>query len=325
MMLFLPRNKMKILVLGLTLFTIGYYVKSISQNVFELDPSLARGIGNKITNNTILKRQKVPKILHYAYPDDPENRPFTFIHWLAMTSAIETIKPKKTLFHCVHEPESYWYQLIKPKISVVKARIVTEIFGNPVKVLQHKSDIIRMEALRDYGGIYLDLDVLVFKPFDDLLYDDFTMGIEMVPNAVGLCNAVMISRPFAPFLTRWIEQYKYFDDNDYNYHSVLLPYNLSKKYEDDILVLNETAFFWPTWVEDHLKWVHTSNEYDFSNQYAYHMWFTRGYKKYLRRLTPTLIRNVETSFNKVVRKFLNYLPDNFNEEIFKREMIGENR
>ena len=41
------------------------------------------------------------------------------------------------------------------------------------------SDIARIEALRQYGGIYLDTDVEVFKPFDDLLDGArFILGFE---------------------------------------------------------------------------------------------------------------------------------------------------
>ncbi|CAG8582102.1 17972_t:CDS:2, partial [Racocetra persica] len=301
----------------LILFMTGYYMSSF----IELDPSRShyetfvdKGLDN--CNCAVPSRtQKVPKILHYVYVnEDPDNLPFDFVHWLAMTSAIETIKPEKTYFHCIYEPKSYWYQLIKPKLSIRETRIVTEIFGNPVQVLQHKSDVIRMEVLRDFGGIYLDIDIIVFQPFDDLLYDDFTMGIEEAWEQF-LCNAVIISRPFAPFLTRWIQGYKNFDDSNWNSHSTRLPYQMSKEYSYDIHVLNKTAFFWPTWLEEHLQLVFKSNDYNFSNQYAYHMWAVKSYNETLRNLSPITIKNVETSFNRAVRKFLKYLPKNFSEEI----------
>ncbi|CAG8549589.1 16128_t:CDS:2 [Racocetra persica] len=310
-------------ILGITLLAAGYYVINF-HNIIELASSqshyenyLNKGLGNSDCNCTAPKRtQKVPKILHYVYlNEDPASLPFNFTHWLAFTSAIETIKPEKTYFHCIHEPKSYWYQLIKPKVSIMKTRIVTKIFGNPVNIIQHKSDIIRMEVLRDFGGIYLDLDVIVLQPFDDLLYYDFTMGIEKT-NQSTLCNAAIVSRPFAPFLTRWMLGYKDFDDSDWSRHSIRLPYNMSKVYSNDIHVLNATAFFWPTWMDEHLDLAYASNNYNFSNQYIYHMWSTKSYYKYLQYLSPKSIKSEETSFNRVVRKFLNYLPKDFNEKNF---------
>ena len=48
----------------------------------------------------------------------------------------------------------------------------TEIFNNKLNRYAHKADIIRLEKLLEYGGIYLDIDVLTNKSFDDLLNTD---------------------------------------------------------------------------------------------------------------------------------------------------------
>lgn len=49
------------------------------------------------------------------------------------------------------------------KLKMVKQRDVTEIFGRKVDHYAHKADVLRLEVLRDYGGIYLDTDILVIK------------------------------------------------------------------------------------------------------------------------------------------------------------------
>ena len=46
------------------------------------------------------------------------------------------------------------------------------------------ADFIRMYALYKYGGIYLDSDVEVVKPFDDLLFLPYFIGREGVGNRV---------------------------------------------------------------------------------------------------------------------------------------------
>ena len=48
-------------------------------------------------------------------------------------------------------------------MEMVKQRDVTRIYGNEIEHFAHKADVIRLEVLRDYGGIYLDTDVLVIK------------------------------------------------------------------------------------------------------------------------------------------------------------------
>lgn len=44
-----------------------------------------------------------------------------------------------------------------------KVRDVTEIWGNPVLHFAHKADVIRLEALKEFGGVYLDVDVLITR------------------------------------------------------------------------------------------------------------------------------------------------------------------
>jgi mannosyltransferase OCH1-like enzyme len=66
----------------------------------------------------------------------------------------------------------------------------------------HRADIVRLERLLEVGGIYLDADVLVHRDFDDLLHHSTVLGKEGVKPQYGLCNAVILSRPEAPFLRR---------------------------------------------------------------------------------------------------------------------------
>lgn len=40
----------------------------------------------------------------------------------------------------------------------------------------------------------------------------------------GLCNAVVLAKPYAPFITRWLDQYKTFDPSSWAGHSVTLPW-----------------------------------------------------------------------------------------------------
>ena len=38
-----------------------------------------------------------------------------------------------------------------------------QIFGNPVKRFAHQADVLRLELLLQFGGVYLDLDVLLLR------------------------------------------------------------------------------------------------------------------------------------------------------------------
>ena len=68
------------------------------------------------------------------------------------------------------------------------------------------SDYVRLWALEREGGIYLDTDVKVFKPFDDLLYLDAFAGFEgskQLP--IGTC--IMASKAKGAWATEQLESY----------------------------------------------------------------------------------------------------------------------
>ncbi|MBT2709480.1 glycosyl transferase [Pseudomonas sp. ISL-84] len=54
------------------------------------------------------------------------------------------------------------------------------------------SDYVRVHVLYNYGGIYLDTDVEVFKPFDDLLHHESFWGFEqenyIATSTIGSCK-----------------------------------------------------------------------------------------------------------------------------------------
>lgn len=147
-------------------------------------------------------------------------KPFGFLQYVCLSSALVVLKPEVLFLHHVYEPNGWWWdQFVKrveqtggqttrtdgavpewrrgagevvewegggkrnaagasweaslkanakpakkgTELRLVRQRDVTEIFGNPVEHFAHKADVIRLEALRDYGGAYLDTDVLVIK------------------------------------------------------------------------------------------------------------------------------------------------------------------
>lgn len=50
------------------------------------------------------------------------------------------------------------------------------IFGMYPSLRMHKSDILRLDRLKKYGGIYLDLDVIILRNFKKLRNSPMTMG-----------------------------------------------------------------------------------------------------------------------------------------------------
>ena len=72
------------------------------------------------------------------------------------------------------------------------------------------ADYIRLFALYKYGGIYMDSDVRVYKPFDTFLDNGFFSCIEYFKptNYIAIEAAVMGAEKGHPFLKECLELYK---------------------------------------------------------------------------------------------------------------------
>lgn len=69
------------------------------------------------------------------------------------------------------------------------------------------SDVARLKALKEYGGIYFDVDFEVYKPFDDLLRNEAFAGFEGSkhnPVMMGVLGSV----PQGRWVSRQLERYE---------------------------------------------------------------------------------------------------------------------
>jgi len=68
------------------------------------------------------------------------------------------------------------------------------------------SDYARADLLRRYGGVYMDLDVEMLRPIDDLLYNDAYMSFESMDRIE--CGSGMGAGPGHPILREICESYE---------------------------------------------------------------------------------------------------------------------
>jgi hypothetical protein len=184
--------------------------------------------------------------------------------WLSVQSIQQILKPDVIYFHYTVMPESVWFDAIAHivKLNPVSLPNVT-LAGQNITKSAHKSDFVRNDILLKYGGIYLDLDVIVLHDMKKLreagfpnVYGKqrgeknfklkFLANIFLVNDDVGyfqVNNAVMISEPGNKFLQNYIkETHAVFRSNCWSCHSVVLLSRLVTKYPDDALTLDYRAF-----------------------------------------------------------------------------------
>ncbi len=103
----------------------------------------------------------IPKIIHYCWLSNdpiPDNLNFYMKSWKEKLSDYEFVKWD---FGRFKKNSSQW---------------VSDAYDN--KKYAFAADFIRLYAINTMGGIYLDMDVEVLKPFDDLLSESYMLAYE---------------------------------------------------------------------------------------------------------------------------------------------------
>ena len=113
------------------------------------------------------------------------------------------------------------------------------------------ADYIRLYALYNYGGIYLDSDVEVLKPFDNLLNRPYFFGCEHTPDRIENQNSIeaatMGAEKDLPFLKKvmdFYEQHDFVKDDGYM-DTTTLPTILARKMKDEKLDILPMDYFSP--------------------------------------------------------------------------------
>ena len=257
----------------------------------------------------------IPAIVHFIFglSDDPAQRVFTFAHYAAVHAAHELLQPAALWLHYAHLPSGAWWERSRPLLQLHTTHAHGDIFSRPLAHAAHRSDVLRLQLLITHGGIYLDLDVVVVRPFAPLLRagHDFVMGKEGDVDAGGfhgLCNAVMLARPNASFALRWLERYRDFGSGHgdaWSYHSVQLPALLAESHPTEVHVLPHTAFFWPDWHEDTVRTLLLERSDPLSHgAYAFHLWSSASQRMLLSAWSPSYLASVPSSLNCLLTRSL---------------------
>ena len=249
----------------------------------------------------------IPNHLHYVHLSRG-GREWKLHHHLSVKSAYVRSGVEKIYMWVDEEPKGKWWEQTKNLVELKKIEPPTEIFGLPITQQAHKSDVIRLQVLLEYGGIYVDTDTIFVKSFKPLLDNKFVLGQQNVKGSEGLCPAVILSEKNSVFGQSWLMGFKdYFRGGPpgsptWCTHSVQYPFVLSKQIPNEITIMNHEAFFWPLYHQPHIEMMF-EQDHKFPNAYSHHLWESSG-KQYLDNLNEDIILNKSTTFTNLVKKLI---------------------
>ena len=246
---------------------------------------------------------RVPNIVHLVWLyGKPYN--FTFRQLLSGLSMLRFIKPCCILFWYDGSTPTgnYWKHFLSNMtaqnihMEMLNVTVPNTIWGKKIAYKEHKTDIIRFEVLKHFGGMYMDLDVLILKSVNPLRCYDYTLGRE---DPIRLTGSLVFSVPHSPFLLKIIDNYKNYR-SIWAYNSVEYPHQLAKK-NPSLIHIEEDTINKPSWHPHELNAIFDKScSVKWHKNYAIHLW-NHNTKKYLRGENPESIKNMTSSFGQIAR------------------------
>ena len=175
----------------------------------------------------------IPDIVHFVVgmthtsthePATATAADFQLQHWLALKSVRDTVRPQHIYCHVASPPPaSQWWERAKSLCTrLLPVRSLTHVFGRPIHHAQQKSDFLRLEALLQYGGVALDLDVLTLHSwkaeatqYQLCFQQDFIVGLTQSAKlnwADRFDTSFIGAKKDSPLLREWYYAYRMFDD-----------------------------------------------------------------------------------------------------------------
>lgn len=166
----------------------------------------------------------IPKTIHYLWLSDekPDNVIACLDSWKRHLTGYEIIEWNKSNFPY---NDFTW---TREAFSVQKWAFVTDFF--------------RLWVLKNYGGIYLDADMVVRNNFDDFLHHKMFIGTEWMsllgPHVIG-------SEASHPFIEKCLNFYEshHFIENGEIQDKIIMPHIITKIFMTAYKISGKIAFF----------------------------------------------------------------------------------
>jgi len=254
----------------------------------------------------------VPKVLHFIFglSSDFGGKPFGLVHHLVIRAALRSVQPELAMFHHAHEPSGEWWEKTKQLVHLRKVKSPTAIHGHPLRRFAHQADVLRLELLLQFGGVYMDMDVLLLQPVQSLLTQAASapggvlLAHEGIDGTIGAGNALMACTRNASIMQTWYGRYRDFSDAVWNGFSVRLPMELAIAQPGAIALLDYTAVYWPPWNPWGVAQLYRTPRCMLPQSVGVHLWETKMWASLLSRLTPEMVNQRDTCFARLAAAVL---------------------
>jgi len=190
-------------------------------------------------------QQMIPNTIHMIYPVTDKTRPWSIINSLAVRLA-QKHHDKNHICITTNKPLDLPKE-IRESVGIIELELPTHIEGVEIKWPQYVADVMRLQILANYGGIYMDTDILLQKPLTEFLSEARLVMSWETPNRRSISNALMISPPGNLFVEEWLRRMPEAVQSDtWAYGGVVLPAKMaSNPYLNESLTILPHTFCCP--------------------------------------------------------------------------------
>ena len=171
----------------------------------------------------------VPKVIHFIYPWTDKTRPWSMVNTLAVRLAVKH-NPDYEIIVWTNSPT----RVPLLGVTVKKCDLPTHVGGVEIVWPQYISDVMRLQILLDWGGVYMDTDMLLMMDLNSHVkaageHDRLFMCWEDA-SMTSVCNALMISPQGNEFLSAWLQKMpEAIQSSVWAQGGVVLPAELAKE------------------------------------------------------------------------------------------------
>lgn len=242
----------------------------------------------------------IPNVIHFIWLTGPKSREFSFINYLAVRAAHDVQKPERILIHTNAEPAGNpnW-ERIRPYVEIVPVEAPETCNGFALEHVQYQADVLRLEILRDQGGVYLDTDMLLLKPIK-LTVASCIISPDTADDPKSMNAGFIAAEPGSPFITKWLS---WFEVNDtWAYGAVVLPWKLYAEDGTGVELRSATGFLPFGWQDKSILGNESRQAKRFARATAVHMWETI-WSRDLAQIHDGYLRTSDSHFAQLFRAY----------------------
>ena len=133
----------------------------------------------------------IPNIVHFIYDDESKDKEFLFVYYISILSCKVINIPEKIYVYYKEQPKGYWWERTKEIAETINYAYSNE-----------SSLIFRLMKLKEFGGVFLDINTICVSKYTDLLENKCVISYENIKLDT---NPIMMAEPNNSQINKWIK------------------------------------------------------------------------------------------------------------------------